>query len=165
MQISRKAFKNLKEFLSILYDKYAKLKNQKNGICPLEQHREDFSSWVKNNEYIITLELKNYLKNKIVFYDSSKKEYFKKLYEELFLLYFKCELCIPPIQIDFSNNELIYNCETMIDFINKGPNRQVNFVFFPSLFTNGKYLDNGKKWVFTYTKNTFRFNQQQLVFE
>ena len=54
----------------------------------------------------------------------------------------------------------------MIDFINKGNNRKVNFVILPSLFSNGNYLENGKSWVFTYKKDTFKFDEQrQLNFE
>ena len=54
----------------------------------------------------------------------------------------------------------------MIDFINKGNNRKVNFVILPSLFSNGNYLENGKYWVFTYKKDTFKFDEQrQLNFE
>ena len=34
---------------------------------------------------------------------------------------------------------------------------KVNFVFLPSLFSNGIFLQNGKSWVFTYTKKTFSF--------
>ena len=50
-----------------------------------------------------------------------------------------------------------FNSEMMIDFINRGKNRKVNFVILPSLFSNGNYIQNGKLWVFTYFKNTFRF--------
>ena len=46
----------------------------------------------------------------------------------------------------------------MIDFINRGKNRKVNFIILPSLFSNGNYLQNGKSWVFTYYKNTFKFD-------
>jgi hypothetical protein len=35
---------------------------------------------------------------------------------------------------------------------NKGK-RKVNFIYFPSLFSNGYYLKNGKQWVFTYIDN------------
>ena len=41
--------------------------------------------------------------------------------------------------------------------VNRGKNRKVNFVFLPSLFSNGNFMQNGKSRVFTYTKNTFRF--------
>ena len=53
----------------------------------------------------------------------------------------------------------------MIDFINKGNNRKVNFVILPSLFSNGNYLENGKSWVFTYKKKTFYFSDSKLNFE
>jgi hypothetical protein len=45
----------------------------------------------------------------------------------------------------------------MIDFINKGNNRKIDFIILPSLFSNGNYLENGKFWVFTYKKDTFKF--------
>ena len=46
----------------------------------------------------------------------------------------------------------------MIDFINRGKNRKVNFVILPSLFSDGSFLQNGKLWVFTFCKNTFKFD-------
>ena len=46
----------------------------------------------------------------------------------------------------------------MIDFINRGKNRKVNFVILPSLIANGYFLENGKSWVFTFYKNTFKFD-------
>ena len=45
----------------------------------------------------------------------------------------------------------------MIDFINRGKNRKVNFVILPSLNVDGYFLENGKSWVFTFYKNTFKF--------
>ena len=54
----------------------------------------------------------------------------------------------------------------MIDFINRGKNRKVNFIILPSLFSNGIYLQNGKFWVFTYLKNTFQFpNEVNAYFD
>ena len=47
----------------------------------------------------------------------------------------------------------------MIDFINKGNNRKVNFIILPSLFSNGNYLENGKFWVFINKKDTFKFGE------
>ena len=47
----------------------------------------------------------------------------------------------------------------MIDFINKGNNRIVDFIILPSLVSNGNYLENGKFWVCTYNKDTFRFGK------
>ena len=50
----------------------------------------------------------------------------------------------------------------MIDFINRGKNRKVNFVILPSLISNENYLQNGKLWVFTYSQNTFKFDGKQI---
>ena len=50
----------------------------------------------------------------------------------------------------------------MIDFINKGNNRKVNFIILPSLESNGSFLENGKSWVFTYVNDTFRFEDSDL---
>ena len=47
----------------------------------------------------------------------------------------------------------------MLDLINKGNNRKVNFLILPSLLSNDKYLENGKSWVFTYKRNTFKFDR------
>ena len=47
----------------------------------------------------------------------------------------------------------------MIDFINRGKNRKVNFVILPALISNGNFLQNGKYWVFTFTENTFKFTE------
>ena len=72
-------------------------------------------------------------------------------------MYFHCDLSFPSIQINFKKeNDFI--SEKMIDFINRGKNRKVNFIILPSLFSNGNYLQNGKSWVFTYYKNTFKFD-------
>ena len=50
----------------------------------------------------------------------------------------------------------------MIDFINRGKNRKVNFVILPSLFSNENYLQNGKFWVYTYLDNDFKFEESDL---
>ena len=74
------------------------------------------------------------------------------------ILYFHYELSFPIVDVDFnSNSEILFNHEKMIDFINKGNNRKVDFIILPSLFSNGNYLENGKFWVFTYKKDTFKF--------
>ena len=51
----------------------------------------------------------------------------------------------------------------MIDFINRGKNRKVNFVILPSLYANGRFLQNGKTWVFTYINDTFRFDKEVIT--
>lgn len=75
------------------------------------------------------------------------KKYFKKLYKDLIILYFQCELSIPKVEIsfDFDITNIIFNSKKMIDIVNKGNNRKINFVFFPSLFSNGNYIENGKQ--------------------
>ena len=50
----------------------------------------------------------------------------------------------------------------MIDFINTGKDRKVNLIILPSLFSNGIFLENGKSWVFTYGKNTFKFEDSLI---
>ena len=50
----------------------------------------------------------------------------------------------------------------MIDFINTGKDRKVNLIILPSLFSNGVFLENGKSWVFTYGKNTFKFEDSLI---
>lgn len=37
----------------------------------------------------------------------------------------------------------------MIDILNIDNDKKANFVFFPSLYSNGTYIQNGKQWVFT----------------
>ena len=76
-------------------------------------------------------------------------------------MYLHCVLSFPYVEISFENEEK-FNSEKMIDFINRGHNRKVNFVILPSLFSNGNFLQNGKSWVFTYNKNTFRFEESEL---
>ena len=76
-------------------------------------------------------------------------------------MYYHCNLAFPLVEINFEKEE-DFNPEKMIDFINRGKNRKVNFVILPSLFSFGSFLQNGKAWVFTFYKNTFRFDDLQL---
>lgn len=52
----------------------------------------------------------------------------------------------------------------MIDFLSVGGEKKVNFVFLPSLCSNGNYLENGRQWVFTYKadKKTFFYEKNEL---
>ena len=72
-------------------------------------------------------------------------------------MYFHCNISFPLIEISFEKEEN-FNSDKMIDFINRGKNRKVNFIILPSLIFNGNYLENGKSWVFTFTNNTFKFD-------
>ena len=76
-------------------------------------------------------------------------------------MYFHCDIVFPLIEINF-NKKVDFNSKDMIDFINKGKNRKVNFVILPSLFYNGNFLQNGKTWVFTYTQKTFKFEDSKI---
>ena len=101
---------------------------------------------------------KNFLKKIIEFIEEQnnkiKIEQFYKLYKDLLIIYFQCELSTPSIEIDFNfkiNED--FNDKTMIDYSKNKGKKKVNFVFFPSLKSNGNYLQNGKQWVFTYNEN------------
>ena len=52
----------------------------------------------------------------------------------------------------------------MIDFLSIKGEKKVNFVFLPSLYSNGYYLENGKQWVFAYKENkdTFFYDKKEL---
>ena len=136
------------------------------SLKSIEHFKKEFSSWVK--EYEKDPEIKQYYEkyfnlNKIKgkFVDN---KYIPTLIPQFIILYFHCELSFPNIDVDF-NSEIKFNHEKMIDFINKGNKKEVNFVILPSLFSNGNYLENGKSWVFTYTKKTFKFDKDDLKFE
>ena len=77
-------------------------------------------------------------------------------------MYFHCDLSFPSVKINFKK-EKNFDSEKMIDFINRGKNRKVNFVILPSLFSNDNYLQNGKFWVFTYLGNSFKFEESKLL--
>ena len=133
-----------------------------------EQLRIKCSSWVK--EFEKGPEGKKNYKNYFNWFKSkgqyAKEDYIFILLSQLTILYFHCELSFPIVDVDFNlNSGIIFNHEKMIDFINKGNNRKVNFIFLPSLFSNGNYLENGKSWVFTYKKKTFKFGKDDLKFE
>ena len=76
-------------------------------------------------------------------------------------LYFHCNLAFPLVEIDFKNED-DFNSSKMIDFINRGKNRKVNFVILPSLISNECFLENGKSWVFTYLKDSFKFEETEI---
>ena len=76
-------------------------------------------------------------------------------------MYFHCDLSFPSVKINFECEEN-FDSEKMIDFINRGKNRKVNFVILPSLFSNVNYLYNGKFWVFTYLGKKFKFGESDL---
>ena len=108
------------------------------------------------------------------------KDFLSQIFESLALMYFHCYLSFPLVKINFyltsaskisdknqenhaeSISDETFNSEIMIDLINKGKNRKVNFVILPSLISNKNYLKNGKLWVFTYLRNTFKYEKSIL---
>ena len=156
--------------LKFIYDEFIKFKNKEDEkiITSLDEIKENFSSWVKNNNINIENKILKYLNNLEISYikeEENNKNFFNKLIKDLSILFFKCELSFPSIQIDFSLTENNFNYEKMFDYVHNKGNKKVNFVFFPSFESNNNYLDNGKQWVFTYTngKNkTFYFKDIKL---
>ena len=170
--ISRISFNHSNELLKILYYKFYE-KNEKSEtiISSLEQFKEEFSTWVKNNIDYANYEIEMYVKEKNITYiddekDVKTKKYFINLYKDLLTLYFISELSFPSIEIDFNICDNDFNFEKMIDFAHNKGKKKINFVFFPSLFSNGNYLEKGKQWVFTYIddmkKRTFYFPDIKL---
>ena len=159
--ISRRAYNNSNKLLINMLEEFSKYKIKEKKIYSLkydEQLRKEFSSWLK--EYEKEPECKQKYENFFSSFRSKsiskQEEYTNEIFSQLTILYFHCRLSFPIVDIDF-NSELQFNHEKMIDFINKGNNRKVDFVILPSLFANNNYLENGKSWVFTYKKDTFKF--------
>ena len=156
-RLSRISYNNKNLLFKLMKDKYIQIKG--NISFNDENSKKEFSSWVKkfekengNKEYLNIL-------NQIKIFENNNinQKYLEKLFYDLTIMYFHCDLSFPSIQINFKKeNDFI--SEKMIDFINRGKNRKVNFIILPSLFSNGNYLQNGKSWVFTYYKNTFKFD-------
>lgn len=172
--LSRLSYNLSNKFLKNLYKEYKEieLKDKKNKIIVcLDQFKKEFSIWVKNNEDEVNIKLINFLNKCDLSFinkqeDKQIKIYFKKLFKDLLILYFRSELSFPSIEINFKKEEDCFNYKKMIDLLNKGNNRKVNFVFLPSLFSNGIYLENGRQWVFTYINNpkkkTFFFKDKEI---
>ena len=136
-----------------------------------ENIKKEFSFWIKTTEkenqineknkfkeYEIILNQENPFENA---QNTKQYKYLLNLYYDLSLMYFHCHIAFPLVQIVFKTEE-DFNSEKMIDFINRGKNRKVNFVILPALISNGSFLQNGKYWVFTFCKNTFKFEHEMI---
>jgi len=160
-RISRIAYNESKKLIKKMQEKYRPKKHFIND----EESRKEFSSWVKNLEkekgkkefenYIGPIKLFEKLEN------NEQQKYLSKLFNDLTIMYFHCDLAFPLVSIDFKKEDKFIS-DKMIDFINTGNDRKVNFIILPSLFSNGNYLENGKSWVFTYHKNTFKFEDSEI---
>ena len=104
--ISRISFNQSNYILKVLYSKYEKLneseKHNDTIISSLDQFMEEFSSWIKTNNQYVEKELEKYFNDVKNTYiekeiDDTTKEYFKKLYKELTILYFQCEISFPVV--------------------------------------------------------------------
>ena len=169
-QISRIAYNTSHKLLKEMEEKFMKLKKTKISFND-EDIKKEFSFLMKSSEkenqikgknkfkdYENILNKENPFKNK----DNSKeKKYLLNLYYNLTIMYFHCHIAFPLVEIDFKTEEN-FNSEKMIDFINRGKSRKVNFVILPALFSNGNFLQNGKYWVFTFCKNTFKFEDAMI---
>jgi len=159
--ISRISYKNSKLLYKIMKEKFLKLKGNSKKSFGNENTIKEFSCWIKKfeNEKKEKNEYQNFF-NSIKLFDIEEKnvtqEFLMKLFCDLTLMYFHCSISLPRVEINFKIED-DFNSENMIDFINRGKNRKVNFVILPSLFSLGNYLQNGKSWVFTYSKDTFKF--------
>lgn len=174
--ISRYAYNDSNVILSFIYKEFEKEKDKDTIINAPDQFRKNFSNWVKkpkNWQYS-----KQYFDNYSYTFSSSSllngekkyvKNYFLKLYKDLLVLYVLCELSFPYVKVNFTLEEEYFNSKTMIDNfqIGKRNKPKVNFVYFPSLFSNGNYLENGKQWVFNYIctekKKTFFIEKNKLL--
>ena len=159
-RISRIAYNEGKNVLKIMKEKYIHLKNEKNKI-EKEIFNKEFSSWVKKLEKEKNIKEYENILNQVNLFQKKEtiknQEFLSKLFYDLSIMYFHCNISFPSVEINFKSEE-DFDSEKMIDFINRGKNRKVNFVILPSLMSNGNYLQNGKSWVFTFTKNTFKFD-------
>ena len=169
--ISRISYNLSNVILKSIYDNFIKSEDNyfKKKITSPEEIKKDFSSWAKNNIIDIENKISDYLNNIEILYikeeDYNNKNFFNKLIKDLSILFFKCELSFPSIQINFNLTEDIFNYEKMVDYAHNKGKKKVNFVFFPSFESNNNYLDNGKQWVFTYKddkKKTFYFKEIKL---
>ena len=159
-KISRIAYKERKNLNKLMKENYIKLTGNQNSKDN-ENFKIEFSSWVKKyekekymEEYVKVLNQVNLFQKKE---SKINQKFLTKLFHDLAIMYFHCDISFPSIEIDFTRED-DFNSEKMIDFINRGKSRKVNFIILPALISNGNYLQNGKSWVFTFTKKTFKFD-------
>ena len=164
-KISRIAYNEGNNIFNLMKKKYIEIKGNK-LLIEDEKFKKEFSIWIKNlekgngkKEYEDILKHVNLFEKN----DNSREQIFLlKLFNDLAIMYFHCNISFPSIKLNFEKEEN-FNSDKMIDFINRGKNRKVNFIILPSLISNGIFLQNGKSWVFTFTKNTFKFENLIII--
>ena len=164
-ETSRASYNVSLKLLNSMKEKFIEFKQTKVEFED-ENIKKEFSAWVKTKEKENQIKEKNKLKeyenilsqDKIIKKEELPEayEYMLKLYYDLSLMYFHCHLAFPLVKIDFEKEDNFAQ-EKMIDFINRGKSRKVNFVILPALISSGNFLQNGKAWVFTFTNNTFKY--------
>ena len=162
-KISRISYIEGKKLFQSVKDKYTNLKISKS--TEKENFLKEISSWVKKLEKEKNKkEYENFL-NQINIYEAidnkNNSKFFNKIFNDLTIMYFHCQMSFPSVEINFDKNDDFIS-DKMIDFINRGKKRKVNFIILPSLISNGNYLQNGKSWVFTYTKTSFKFDDNYI---
>ena len=175
--ISRRSYNDSNKLLEFVYKYFEKEIYKDIIISSPEQIRKNFSSLVKKSkdDTIVINFVDNLLKKldlPFIINEKNKeiKSYFINLYRKLLILYFQCELSFPSVKINFLNKEEDFNSKKMIDTFQIGGIKykpKVNFVYFPSLCSNGIFLENGKQWVFNYIltnkKKTFYKENIKLI--
>ena len=163
--ISRKSLFLANKIYSAFFNEYKNYlkKNHQEISLNHEKDRRNLSTWIKNclkgeefykyYSFINSNEIKKYLYEK----NKNANTILIKLFQELICLYSKCFLSFPLVEINFIDNEINYEPSKMIDVIIKhGKNRKVNFCYLPGLFSNGRLIENGEYYVFTYINKTFK---------
>ena len=162
-KISRISYIEGKKLFQSVKDKYTNLKISKS--TEKENFLKEISSWVKKLEkeknkkeyenFLNHININEAIDNK------NNSKFFNKIFNDLTIMYFHCQMSFPSVEINFDKNDDFIS-DKMIDFINRGKKRKVNFIILPSLISNGNYLQNGKSWVFTYTKTSFKFDDNYI---
>ncbi len=135
--LSRISYNHSNIILKIIYEESIKTLNKYDEkiITSFNDFKEEFSSWVKNNISDIENKISSYFNNLEISYikeekDNNNKDFFNRLIKDLSILFFKCELSFPSIQIDFNLTDKNFDYEKMIDFAhNKGKKKSILFFF------------------------------------
>ena len=165
-RISRLSYNEGKKLFKTMKERYNKVLKGSSNLINNEKSRKEFSLWIKllekekgRKEYENIINQANLFQK---YENNEQQQYLSKLFNDLTILYFHCDLSFPLVTISFKKEEN-FNSEKMIDFINKGKNRKVNFIILPSLFSNGVFLENGRSYAFTYIKDkTFKFSDLDI---
>ena len=116
---------------------------------------KNFSIWLKNNlnnEYFRDICEENLL-NIFEYLQMCPKEtkFLIRLFIEFLRLYFKCDVSIPFVEIEFLGKDVDkFDNSEMTDLIYKGKPTKVNFCYLPQLKSNGSVIKGAKFYVFTY---------------